>query len=181
MEFRKEIILKDGRQCILSSAAPEDAAQLLDCFRRTHGETEYLSSYEDETALTEADERAFILRQNAAPCAAEICAFVDGRMVGTAGFEPLRTYDKMRHRAEFGISVLRAYWGLGIGYALTEACIECARKADLKQLELEVVSENTRAVALYEKCGFIPYGRNPRAFLTRSGKWQENLLMRLEI
>ena len=83
--------------------------------------------------------------------------------------------------AEFGISIDRAYWGRGIGRALTEACIECAKTAGYTQLELDVVAENTAARMLYEHVGFTEYGRNPRGFHTRSGAWQELILMRLEL
>ena len=34
-----------------------------------------------------------------------------------------------------GISIDRAYWGLGIGRALVEASVECARRAGYAQLE----------------------------------------------
>ena len=41
----------------------------------------------------------------------------------------------------------------GIGAALTGACIDCAKKAGFRQLELEVVGENETAVRLYKKYG----------------------------
>ena len=44
------------------------------------------------------------------------------------------------------------------------ACIECARNAGYVQLELNVVAENTRAIAMYERAGFVEYGRNQRVF-----------------
>ena len=71
--------------------------------------------------------------------------------------------------------------GMVIGAALTGACIDCAKKAGFRQLELEVVGENETAVRLYKKYGFMEYGRNPRGFLTRDGRWQELVLMRLEL
>ncbi|MBQ1840819.1 MAG: GNAT family N-acetyltransferase, partial [Atopobiaceae bacterium] len=86
-----------------------------------------------------------------------------------------------RHRAEFGISVIRECWGLGIGRALTQACVACARRAGYAQLELDVVAENARAIALYRSEGFVEYGRNPKGFRTRDGRWQELVLMRLEL
>ena len=67
------------------------------------------------------------------------------------------------------------------GAALTGACIDCAKEAGFRQLELEVVGENETAVRLYKKYGFVEYGRNPRGFLTRDGRWQELVLMRLEL
>ena len=93
--------------------------------------------------------------------------------MATAGVDAVGTRDKLRHRAEFGISVLRAYWGLGLGRALTEACIQCAKEAGYEQLELTVVAENERAIALYRKAGFVEFGRNPRGFRSRTSGYQE--------
>ena len=111
---------------------------------------------------------------------AETDFLLNGKVVGSAGIEPLGDKEKLRHRADFGIAVEKAYWGKGIGRALTLACIECAKQAGFSQLELEVVAENAAAVRLYEAAGFREYGRNPRGFLSRRG-WQELVLMRLEL
>ena len=75
----------------------------------------------------------------------------------------------------------KSYWGLGIGRALTEACIECAGAVGYVQLELEVVAENKSALALYRSVGFQEYGRNPKGFRSRLTGWQELVLMRLEL
>ena len=87
----------------------------------------------------------------------------------------------MKHRAEFGIALSKEYWGLGLGRALTEACIACAKEAGYTQLELDVVAENESALALYRKVGFVEYGRNPRGFLSRISGYQELVYMRLEL
>lgn len=73
------------------------------------------------------------------------------------------------------------FGGLGIGQALTDACIECAKRAGYVQLELQVVAENKHALSLYEKTGFIEYGRNPKGFYSRTGVFQEVIHMRLEL
>ena len=105
----------------------------------------------------------------------------DGKIVGTAGVDKVGQRDKIKHRAEFGISILKECWGLGIGRALTKGCIECATAAGYVQLELEAVADNAAALSLYEGVGFREYGRNPEGFLTRGGAWQELVLMRLEL
>ena len=53
--------------------------------------------------------------------------------------------------------------------------------AGYTQLELEVVAENRAALALYKSVGFEEYGRNPKGFRSRTGGWQELVLMRLEL
>ena len=110
-----------------------------------------------------------------------VVAEVDGKIVGTAGIDAVGAREKLRHRANFGISIIREYWGLGIGRALTEACIECARSAGYAQLELEAVAENDAALSLYRSVGFVEYGRNPKGFRSRISGWQPLVLMLLDL
>ncbi len=181
MLYEREIILKNGKRCQIRSAGVSDAEALLDVFIRCHEETDYLLTYPDENGVSLEEERAFLSGKEARGDEIELIALVDGKVAGIAGIECVCRKEKTRHRASFGISVLREYWGLGIGRALTDSCIEFARNAGYTQLELEVVSDNTSALALYESAGFVRYGRNPRGFLSRLTGWQELVLMRLEL
>lgn len=88
---------------------------------------------------------------------------------------------KVRHRCELGISVLREAWCRGIGRAPVDSALECARQMGFAQVELEVVGDNERAIALYRSLGFIEFGRNPLAFKSRTGAWQELVSMRLRL
>lgn len=180
MQYEKEIVLKDSARCLLRSANETDAAEVLRSFELTHAETDHLLTYPEENSFTVQQEAEFLKARNESKNAIEIAAFFDGRIAGTAGFEPIGDKEKIHHRAEFGIAVEKAYWGRGIGKALTLACIECAKQAGYLQIELEVIAENTPAVRLYESVGFREYGRNPRGFRARSG-WQMLILMRLEL
>ena len=111
----------------------------------------------------------------------ELLAIVDGKVVGMAGFNAIGSKYKVRHRAEFGITVSKNYWGQGIGKAIMNACIECAKEAGYIQLELDVVADNTRAIELYKKLGFIEFGRNPKGFQSKYSGFQELVYMRLEL
>lgn len=181
MKYNKTITLKDGRTCLLRNGDAADGAAVLAVFNQTHAETDYLLTYPDESSMTEAQESNYLAEAAASPNAIEICAIVDGNVVGTAGFSPVGRAEKLRYRAEFGIGILKAYWGLGIGRALLMACIKCAKQAGYVQLELDVVAENASAIALYEKLGFVEHGRNPKGFKSRTAGWQELVLMRLEL
>ena len=181
MEYRKTIRLKDGRDCLLRNGTPEDAKAVLENFLLTHGQTDFLLTYPDEVTLTLEQETDYLRKKAESKDELEILAELEGRIVGTAGIDRVGKSDKVRHRAEFGISIDSAYWSLGIGRALTRACIQCAREAGYAQLELDVVADNKNAVALYESEGFREYGRNPLGFRSRHSGWQEILLMRLEL
>lgn len=180
MKYYETIKLKDGRECVIRSAAAEDAEAALDNFILTHSETDFLMSYPDEITHTVESETKFLRDRAESADEVEIAAFVDGRLVGLAGIDRVGAHEKVRHRANFGISVEKAYWGLGIGRAMLKACIECARKAGYAQLELDVAAANRTAVALYESEGFAEYGRNPKGFRSRESGWQELVLMRLD-
>ena len=181
MEYNKTITLKDGRTCLLHGGTAEDAQSSLDVFIRTHEQTDELLSYPDEITFTVSEQAAYLQKKADSPNEIEILAEVDGTVVGLAGIECIGTQYKLRHRAEFGVSIDRAYWGLGIGRALTEACIDCAKAAGYAQLELDVVADNAAALALYRSAGFTECGRNPRGFRSRLTGWQELVHMRLEL
>ncbi len=181
MNYHKTITLKDGRACTLRNGTAEDGQSLLDIFNLTHAQTDYLLTYPEESSHTVQQEVDYLKQKAESADGIELLAELEGTVVGTAGIDCVARKEKTRHRAEFGISVDKAYWGLGIGRALTEACIECARTAGYVQLELKAVAENKNALALYRSVGFVEYGRNPKGFRSRLTGWQELVLMRLEL
>ena len=181
MEYRKIITLKDGRTCILRNGTEKDGQAVLDNFILTHEQTDNLLSYPDESNITVEQEGQFLKSRTESSCEIEILAEVDGIVAGLAGISSLGIREKIRHRADFGISIDQAYWGFGIGSALTDACIECAKKAGYEQIELNVVADNIRAIDMYGKAGFVEFGRNPRGFKSRFSGYQELVYMRLEI
>lgn len=181
MRYQQTVRLKNGEICLIRSGCAADAQAAYDNFNLTHAQTDFLLSYPDENSFDAGQEGQFLAQREAEAREVELCAFLHGRLVGMAGVEAVGTKDKVRHRAELGISVEQDYWDLGIGRALTAACIECARQARYHQLELDVVRENAAAIALYESFGFVEYGRNPKGFRSRLSGWQELVLMRLEL
>lgn len=181
MKYNQKIIMKNGKEALLRNGEASDGKVVCENFNLTHSETDYLLTYPDENSLTTEEEAKFLERKSESANEIEIVAFVDGKVAGTAGIDAVGTKYKTKHRAEFGVSIAKEYWGLGLGRALTEACIKCAKEAGFTQLELDVVSDNENAVALYKKAGFAEFGRNPKGFKSRTGEYQELVLMRLEL
>ena len=89
------------------------------------------------------------------------------QIIGIAHVSRLKR--RMSHRASIGVSVRRCAWHRGVGTALMEKLIAFARNNSLEQLELEVRSDNERAIRLYEKFGFTKVGTIP-AFLKVNGE-----------
>lgn len=181
MEYSANVRLKDGRICKLRNGTESDAKAALDVFILTHEQTDNLLTYPDEFSMTKADEAKFLKEKRDSEKEIELVAEIDGKIVGMAGIEQVGKTEKTKSRAEFGVSINKEYWRLGIGRALTKACIECAKNAGFYQIELSVVADNEAAISLYKSEGFKEYGRNPRGFLSRFSGWQELVLMRLEL
>lgn len=181
MKYNQVIKLKNGIECRLRNGTEYDGQAVLDNFNLTHEETDYLLTYPDENCFDVIQERQFLKEKSESKNEIEIVAVIDDVVVGTAGIEAIGKKYKVRHRAEFGISVAKEFWGLGIGQALTTVCIECARAAGYIQLELNVVADNARALSMYKKAGFVEYGRNPKGFNSRVAGFQEVIYMRLEL
>ena len=181
MIYNKLIKLKNGKEALLRNGDIDDGQAVYDCFNLAHAESDYLLSYPEENSYTPELEGEFLQKKTDSPNEIELVAVVDGKVVGVAGIEAVGTKYKVKHRAEFGISVIKEYCGLGIGEALLRACVECAKKAGYVQLELNTVSYNVPAINLYKKLGFKEFGRNPKGFNSKTSGYQELVYMYLEL
>lgn len=181
MHFEEKITLKNGKEALIRNAVKEDGKEVLDIFNITHEETDFLLSYPDEKGFSLTQEEEYLDAKAQSENEVELLAIVDGKVVGMAGISAIGDKYKVKHRASFGISIVRDSWGLGIGKALSKACIKCARKASYEQLELDVVGENENAIALYKSLGYEEFGRNPRGFKSRITGYQELVYMLLQL
>lgn len=181
MKYTGKIKMKNGQECTIRNATYEDGQQVSELYAKVHDETDYLLAYSDEHAFDVEGESEFLKGREESSKDIMLLAVVDGKIVANAGISGIGNKDKVKHRAEFGISVLKEYWGLGIGRNLMKVCVECAKKAGYKQLELEVVADNAKACKMYKSAGFVEFGRNPKGFLSRYSGYQEVVSMRLEL
>ena len=71
-------------------------------------------------------------------------------------------YNRIKHTAMFGITILREYSGLGIGSKMLNEVLVHSKNHGIEKIELEVFERNTRAINLYKKYGFIEEGKKVR-------------------
>ena len=104
-------------------------------------------------------------------------AFVDGALVGVAGFYVLDG-PKVGHRANiWGVYVRETARGRGLGGALIEELVRLAPPQVL-QFHLTVVTGNDAARSLYERLGFVTYGTEPRSLRVGDDFHDEHLMVR---
>ncbi len=106
-------------------------------------------------------------------------AFVDAQLVGALTCERDARM-KVRHLGHLiGMMVTTSQQGRGIGRELLDAAIHRARQnGGLHQLTLSVTATNAAAVRLYERAGFVRYGRLEEAVRV-NGNFLAKDLMRL--
>jgi len=181
MKYEQKIVLKNSKEALIRNVNASDGLAVCEVFNLTQAVIDYLLSYPDENSFDPEQEARFLEEKAESPNETELIAIIDGKVAGTAGIEAVGKKYKVKHRAEFGISVLKEYWGLGLGKALTKACIQCAKNAGYDQLELNVVADNDRALSLYRSQGFEEFGRNPRGFNSQTSGYQELVYMMLKL
>jgi RimJ/RimL family protein N-acetyltransferase len=84
-------------------------------------------------------------------------ALADGEVVGWCDIRR-HFFPAHAHRGTLGMGIVRAYRGCGLGTWLINATLEAAFGAGFVRVELNVHAENARAIALYEKVGFVREG-----------------------
>ncbi len=108
-------------------------------------------------------------------------AFVDGRLVGTAGFARVQRVKRRHKGIVWGMYVDAGHRGRGVGRALLEALLARVRALpDLRQIQLSVTARQTAARKLYESLGFVSYGREPAA-LHAGGEFVDEDHMALDV
>jgi len=104
------------------------------------------------------EEEKMIIESSKAQNKVTLVVEVENMIVGCLNFRG-GTRPRNEHAGEFGVSVLKKYWGQGIGSAMIEEMIEWAKVSTvIRKINLLVRSDNSRAVHIYEKLGFMREG-----------------------
>lgn len=140
------------KQFMIEQAKPQDAALLLDYTRAIGGETDNLSFGAEDIHIHVEEKAKQLAEQENSRDTVLFIARANGEIIGDASLNRLPR--RMNHRGEFGIAVRKAWWSCGVASALMQEILKFAEANGFEQLNLEVRSDNTRAIRLYEKFGF---------------------------
>lgn len=157
--FPRHLTTKKGESLLIREAHRTDAPALIDYVSIVAGETEFLTFGAGEFNLSAADEEAFIEKSRQAPNQLVIVAVLDGQIIGMLNVHA-SPKKRLQHIGEFGITVLKAHWGKGVGARLMEGMIDWAKATKLmRKLNLKVHVNNAGAIRMYERFGFEREGR----------------------
>lgn len=174
MKF-EPIHIKDklGRDVILRSAEASDAAALIDYLRITTAETPYLIREPDEVTITLEQEKRFIENTVNAERELMLVATIDGKHIGNCSLMSIAPYKRYAHRCGVAIALYKEYCGCGIGKRMMQTILDVAKNLGYEQAELEVISDNKGAIALYEKLGFEKFGTLPNNMKYSDGTYAD--------
>ena len=162
----------------IKEATPEDAEKLIAFLAKVGGETDYLSFGKEGMPISIEAEEKFIQSMKEEEHSVLYLAWKKGEIVGDASLNGFPR--RMSHRAEFGVSVAKSEWGQGIGSALLQKIVEYAKEHTIELINLEVRSDNRRAIQMYEKFGFRKIGTSP-AYFKINGEYYDFDLMVLDL
>ena len=174
----KKIVLKNGVEAILKTPEIEDSEMLLNSIKTSSGETEFLSrTIEDWESVTVESEEKFINNVRESRNTLFIACYADGVIAGNCDIT-FKTGSKTSHIATVGIALQKKYWNIGIGSAMFKELMKAAEEHKGTEIvDLEMIEENNRAKALYEKFGFQIKSVKPNFFKLKDGTHQNLVYM----
>lgn len=157
-------ILKNGQQVNVMKAVEADAPALIAYMNQICRESDNLTFGPGDLTITEKEEVHFIRSANSQANALFLVAVVDQRIVGNLNFTG-GNRPRTAHAGEFGMSVLREFWGHGLGTILLEQLISWAKgTGTIRKINLRVRTDNMSAIRLYHQAGFQVEGIISREF-----------------
>ena len=135
-------------------ARVEDAQAILDYLDQIGKESDNLTFGEEGLGYTLEDEIK-VIEGYAENLNSTMFIALDNKKVVSVGNLSASKRERTKHISILGISVLKDYWGQGIGKRMMNNLIEFAIQApDTQYIHLDVRSDNAKAIHLYESVGF---------------------------
>jgi len=161
---------------IIRSANKNDAKNLSEVRVQIDGETENMDREAGEAYIDELGFTQLIKKDTEAPHNLFLVCEANGRIVGFSRCEgnPLK---RMSHKVEFGVCVLKDFWGYGIGTNLLNETIRWADTNQIKKMTLNVLETNEKAKTLYKKYGFEEEGVLKNDKLLSDGNYYNTVIM----
>ena len=176
MIIEDKCIESQSLKWILRCPTQYDADELSKLRVKIDGETENLDREAGEGLLSEEDFENLIYEDNESDRILFLVAEVKGEIIGFTRLEG-NILSRFRHKAEFGICILKEYWGYGIGKVLIKNALKWADSAGIKKISLNVVQTNTKAVELYKSYGFVEEGLLINDRIHKDGKYCNTVIM----
>lgn len=171
----KEFFIHNLRY-IVRSAIETDAKNLSEIRLQIDGETENLDREKGEAYINESGFKQIIKDDTESDSNLFLVAEVNQRIVGFSRCEGNKL-KRTSHKVEFGVCVLKEYWGYRMGTNLLKESIQWADSNGIKKMTLNVLETNEKAMMTYQKYGFEVEGILNKDKLLSDGNYYNTILM----
>lgn len=158
------------------SATEIDAEVLSDLRVQIDGETENLDREKGEAFIDALGFKQIIKEDTENPRNIFLVAVVHDQIVGFSRCEG-NHLSRFSHKVEFGVCVLKEFWGHSIGKTLLSESISWADSNDIKKIALNVIETNDKAIKLYKDLGFKIEGVLQNDKILEDGKYYNTVVM----
>lgn len=172
--------LSNGQVLVIRKAVIQDAPRMIQYLERIAQDTEFLTFGPGELTLSVIEEEKLIEESCNGRNKVTFVAEVENEIIGCLNFRG-GPRPRNEHAGEFGVSVLKDYWGQGIGSTMIEEMIEWAKVSNVvRKINLLVRIDNIRAIHIYEKLEFMREGVISRGVFI-SGQFYDYLHMGYQV
>lgn len=150
--------LKSGNEVTIKEATRNDAQQMINFYNVVGGETDFLSFGKNEFNRDVEEYKKFIDSTSLEQNSIILIATLKDEIIGIASINSSQK-DRTKHVGTLGIVVSEQLVGQGLGRKLMEELINWATSNGVtKKISLVTREDNTFAIELYEKLGFVKEG-----------------------
>lgn len=169
--------LKNGETITIRRAHKGDQGAYAAVANACYLETRFLSRCANDEPLSAEKLLYFIEDVEKSNKEILLLAVYKDTVVGYGQITSCLNREKMKHKCDLDISILKRYWNLGIGTSLMNSLIVFSRFAGYEQINLSVASDNERAIRLYKKLGFQITGKEVHAMKHSYGDYSDFVFM----
>lgn len=166
----------NGLTYTVRSAAETDAEQLSKIRVQIDGETENMDREAGEGFIDKVDFQKIIKADSEEMKNLFLVAEVHNQIVGFSRCEG-SNLKRLSHKVEFGVCILREFWGYRMGKSLLQQSIQWADENEVKKISLQVLETNEKAIQLYKKSGFEVEGILKNDKRLSDGKYYNTVVM----
>jgi RimJ/RimL family protein N-acetyltransferase len=165
---------RDGRRWTLRPGRPTDSRGLAALFAAVRAEGRWLLT--PPGAVSPPSEAFFIGEMIRSSDGLTLVAEADGEVIGNVLVSVERN-TVSTHVGTLSIVVADGWREIGIGSDMVRAAQEWCAANGLLKLALAVFPDNERAIAVYERAGFVREGLRRRQYRGEGGTLRDELLM----
>ena len=170
----------EDRTVVIRTAQEGDAEGIIRYLNVVGGESDFLTFGAGEFTVSTEEERRFITSTSSKPNSLILVAIAENEIIGMLTFFG-GALKRTQHVGEVGASVLKEYWGQGVGTALMNSLIDWAKTTGIiRKINGRTRTDNFASMRLCEKFGFEREGLSRKEFQL-NGNFYDFILLGLEI